>query len=132
MEWSGDVGIGINGDGRFYVNHILSKSENAHQIACLNSPTSDWSNVLYQLCKSFFQCYNTFNFRFSSDGSYLSFVNLESTPNINSVTLTPALDAMSDNITISGQFSFGATSFSSLFVSQLIMIATIYILSVFI
>ena len=60
MEWSGDVGIGINGDGRFYVNHILSKSENAHQIACLNSPTSDWSNVLYQLCKYLFHYCNTF------------------------------------------------------------------------
>ena len=51
MEWSSDVGIGINGDGRFYFNHALSKTENAHQIACLNSPSSDWSNILYQLCK---------------------------------------------------------------------------------
>jgi hypothetical protein len=51
MEWSGDVGIGANGDGRFYANHVLSKTENAHQIACLNSPSSDWSNVLYELCK---------------------------------------------------------------------------------
>ena len=51
MEWSGDVGIGINGDGQFYSNHILSKTENAHRIACLNSPSSDWSNILYELCK---------------------------------------------------------------------------------
>ena len=52
MTWSGDVGIGINGDGRFYANHVLSKSENAHQIACMNSPNSEWSNVLYQLRES--------------------------------------------------------------------------------
>lgn len=62
-------------------------------------------------------------FRYLLDGNYISFINLDSTPNINSVSLTPALDAVSDNITISGQFYFGATSFSSLFVSQLINVS---------
>ena len=51
MEWSGNVGIGINADGKFYRNHNLSRSSNANRIACLNVLESDWSNVLYQLCK---------------------------------------------------------------------------------
>ena len=54
-----------------------------------------------------------------SDGNYLPFISLDSTPSINNVALTPALDAMSENITIPEQFIFGAKSFLSLFVSQL-------------
>ena len=62
MEWSGEVGIGVNGDGRFYANHILSKSETAHEVACLNSPSSNWNNILYQLRKFF--CINlSYHFR---------------------------------------------------------------------
>lgn len=49
MLWSGNATIGFNTDGSFYQNHILSGTSDAKDIACLNSPLSMWSNVLFQL-----------------------------------------------------------------------------------
>ena len=51
MEWSGSASIGVNADGKFFQNHRLSRMNNAASIACLNSPESDWSNVIYLLRK---------------------------------------------------------------------------------
>jgi len=49
MLWSGNATIGFNTDGSFYQNHIFSGTSHAKDIACLNSPLSMWSNVLFQL-----------------------------------------------------------------------------------
>ena len=118
MGWPGNVGIGINADGRFYRNHNLSRSSNANRIACLNSPESDWSNVLYQLCMllqlyklTACECYVTF-----SDGDYLPFLELAN--ETERVTLPSALDSKSSIITIPVAFSFGSTNFTSLSVSS--------------
>lgn len=121
MGWSGGAGIGVNADGRYYRNHKLSRDSNAHGIACLNSPTSDWSNVVYQLCKYLqpgWLCHIICQFMSHSDGSYISFVELGSTTNINQVPLVSALDSKSGNLTISTPFSFGSTVSTSLSVSH--------------
>ena len=49
MEWSGGATIGFNTDDTFFMNHRLSGTARANEIACLNSPTTIWSNVVYQL-----------------------------------------------------------------------------------
>ena len=49
MTWSGGATIGFNTDGSLYHNHYLSGSEDAKNIACLNSPQNAWSNVIYPL-----------------------------------------------------------------------------------
>ena len=49
MGWSGSASIGYYAVGNFYQNHPLANSATANTIACVNSPTSMWSNVVYQL-----------------------------------------------------------------------------------
>ena len=49
MGWSGLASIGYYAVGNFYQNHPLANSATANTIACVNSPTSVWSNVVYQL-----------------------------------------------------------------------------------
>ena len=49
MGWSGSASIGYYAVGSFYQNHPLANSATANTIACVNSPTSVWSNVVYQL-----------------------------------------------------------------------------------
>ena len=44
-EWDGSVTVGFNAAGSFYDNHDPSSSD----IACLNSPYSNISNVIYLL-----------------------------------------------------------------------------------
>jgi len=51
MQWSGGAGIGFNTDSRLYKNHYLSTAVNTNMIACQNSPTSNWANVIYTLRK---------------------------------------------------------------------------------
>ena len=51
MEWSGGASIGFDTDGSFYQSHFLSRSANAKDIACLNSPDTEWSSLIYQLRK---------------------------------------------------------------------------------
>ena len=51
MEWSGHAGIGINAGGIFHRNHNFSTADDAIEVACLYSPESNWSNVMYQLRK---------------------------------------------------------------------------------
>ena len=50
MQWSGNAVVGFKADDHLYEIHSLSGSS-ANSIACLNSPGSVWSNVIYQLCK---------------------------------------------------------------------------------
>lgn len=45
MNWDNGATIGYNAGGDPYDNHDPSSSD----VACVNSPDSDWSNVIYQL-----------------------------------------------------------------------------------
>ena len=49
MEWSRGATIGFNAAGQIYENHPFSGSENVHEIACVNSPDLEWSNLVYKL-----------------------------------------------------------------------------------
>ena len=51
LEWSGSdpATVGYYGDGNFYENHALANTANANTVACLNSPDSVWSNLIYRL-----------------------------------------------------------------------------------
>ena len=49
LEWSGGT-IGFNAAGNLYHNHRLS-GVFARNIACLNAPVTNWTNVIYQLSK---------------------------------------------------------------------------------
>ena len=49
MGWSGGAVIGYTAaDTTFYESHYLSGTR-SEEIACLNSPASPWSNVVYRL-----------------------------------------------------------------------------------
>lgn len=45
MEWDNTATIGYSASGDPYDNHDPSSNE----VACVNSPDSDWSNVVYQI-----------------------------------------------------------------------------------
>ena len=45
MEWDNNANIGYSASGDPYDNHDPSSSD----VACVNSPDSDWSNVYYLL-----------------------------------------------------------------------------------
>lgn len=45
MEWDNGVTIGFNAAGGRYANNNPSSSD----IACVNSPDSQWSNVIFRL-----------------------------------------------------------------------------------
>ncbi len=51
MEWSGGATIGFNTNDTYmyFATHRLSGTFAVNEIACLNSPTTVWSNVLYQI-----------------------------------------------------------------------------------
>ncbi len=53
LEWSGDspfyAVIGYSALGLVYEDHPFSYMASANDIACLNSPASEWSNVIYNL-----------------------------------------------------------------------------------
>ena len=46
------AGIGFSAGPSLYANHPLSRRSNVRRIACLNSPESPWSNVVYNLNES--------------------------------------------------------------------------------
>ena len=49
MEWSGGATIGFGASDELHSNLRLSDSFRAVAVACLNSPTTEWSNLLYKL-----------------------------------------------------------------------------------
>ena len=51
MEWSGNATVGFNAAGKFFHSHFLSGTHSITNIACINSPQSSWSNIIYQLSK---------------------------------------------------------------------------------
>ena len=54
--------IGFSASEEFFENHPLSRSDDVNDIACLNEPHSQWSNVIYKLtkCKSLYNKYIDF------------------------------------------------------------------------
>ena len=53
MEWDNGATIGYTSNGDPFDNHNTSSGD----IACVNSPDSEWSNVLYHLSNE--QCEET-------------------------------------------------------------------------
>ena len=49
MNWAYGPTIGFNAAGEYYVNHPNTGSPNGEEIACLNSPTSQWYNLVYMI-----------------------------------------------------------------------------------
>ena len=49
MDWNGRAVIGFNANNSLYQNHRLAGTSDANDIACLNSPDTVWSNVVYLL-----------------------------------------------------------------------------------
>ena len=50
LNWdTSSTGIGFSAGPSLYANHPLSRRSNVRSIACLSSPTSPWSNVVYQV-----------------------------------------------------------------------------------
>ena len=43
------AGIGFSASSTLFANHPLSRQSNVNSIACLNSPSSPWSNVVYRI-----------------------------------------------------------------------------------
>ena len=50
LNWStSSTGIGFSAGPSLYANHPLSRRSNVRSIACLNSPETPWSNVVYKV-----------------------------------------------------------------------------------
>ena len=50
LNWgTSSTGIGFSAGPSLYANHPLSRRSNVRSIACLNSPQSPWSNVVYKV-----------------------------------------------------------------------------------
>ena len=49
MQWSDFASIGFYANDTFFINHPLSRSSDANEIACLNAPGTMGSNVIYTL-----------------------------------------------------------------------------------
>ena len=52
LNWVGEIdyaAIGYSAGGDFYDSHYLSRQSNVNDIACLNQPSSPWSNVVYRV-----------------------------------------------------------------------------------
>ena len=49
MTWAYNPTIGFNAAGSSFANHPNTGSSNAEEIACLNSPQSQWYNLVYQI-----------------------------------------------------------------------------------
>ena len=49
MNWAYGPTIGFNAAGDYYVNHPNTGSTSGEEIACLNSPTSEWYNLVYEI-----------------------------------------------------------------------------------
>ena len=54
LNWlsSPRASIGYSAASNVYANHPLSRTSNVNSIACVNSPSSPWSNIVYNLNES--------------------------------------------------------------------------------
>ena len=51
MEWSGEAKIGWQASSVLYAAHRLSGTANARDVACLNTPTTSSSALIYRLTR---------------------------------------------------------------------------------
>lgn len=49
MNWAYRPTIGFNAAGDYFVNHPNTGSSSGEEIACLNSPISQWYNLVYEI-----------------------------------------------------------------------------------
>ena len=49
LDWSGDATIGFTTGPTIYATHPLSGGDNARDVACLNSLSTEWVNLVYPL-----------------------------------------------------------------------------------
>ena len=52
VSWHGNATVGFNAGGTWFENHPLSGTRRVASIACLNSTTSVWTNLVYRLTPS--------------------------------------------------------------------------------
>ena len=62
LQWNDSAAIGFSASDNFYKNHPLSRQSQVNDIACLNSPVSNWSNVVYKIGMMMFSHYDTYNY----------------------------------------------------------------------
>ena len=117
LQWSGDAVIGFKVNDQLYDIHELS-GNSANAIACLNSPRTIWSNVVYQLRKLMIimciKCPIMFcTFIFCSDLRELPFLSPDG-----SGTMLPSNteDSISTSIPIPGGFPFGNSNQTTIYV----------------
>ena len=60
MGWSGGATIGFTASDELYDNLRLSGTSQVTPVACLNSPTTEWSNLLYRLTPESGTLYSAF------------------------------------------------------------------------
>ena len=77
LQWSGNADIGFKANSRLFDIRTMSGST-ANSIACVNSPDSIWSNLIYQLRKlletcllKFFKNHKNLNSLFRFEGATL-------------------------------------------------------------
>ena len=51
MEWSGNAIIGWQASSVLYATHSLSGTTNAKDVACLNTPTTSSSTLIYRVAQ---------------------------------------------------------------------------------
>ena len=49
LDWGRGTNIGFGASDELYANLCLSGTDQATAVACLNSPTTEWSNLLCQI-----------------------------------------------------------------------------------
>ena len=49
MNWAYGPTIGFNAAGSSFMNHLNTGSSSGEEIACLNTPYSQWYNLVYKI-----------------------------------------------------------------------------------
>ena len=52
IDYTGGATIGFTAAHNLYANHPLSGTTNARRVACLNSPESEWTHLIYYLTEN--------------------------------------------------------------------------------
>lgn len=109
LGWSGGATIGFTAAGNVYQNNRLSGTY-ARNIACLNSPTTIWTNVIYQLSKYGYMHDGLLTILPTLDDNYLPFFELGVTPGVARNYLPRTINASSTGINVPGGFSIGTSN----------------------
>lgn len=111
LEWSGGAIIGFTAAGNVYQSHDLSGTY-ARNIACLNSRTTIWTNVIYPLRKYGYkhEVKNCNYMLLTLDDNYIPFFELGSTLGTSRNYLPRTINASSTGINVPGGFSVGTSN----------------------